>query len=78
MLSFSPDLKTNSEFLFHEYTKKGHFVFSFSYTPLHYCAGFGHHSCTKALLYSAEHQSYELDLSAANSKGTEYIIILGK
>ena len=41
----------------------------FSNTPLHFCAGYGHHSCTKALLYSAEHQSYELNLSAMNSKG---------
>ena len=29
-------------------------------SPLHYSAGHGHLSCTKALLYSAEHQSYPL------------------
>ena len=50
----------------------------FSYTPLHYCAGFGHHSCTKALLYSAEHQSYELDLSATNSKGDSALHLAAK
>ena len=53
-------------------------MFSFSYTPLHYCAGFGHHSCTKALLYSAEHQSYELDLSATNSKGDSALHLAAK
>lgn len=37
--------------------------------PIHYTAGHGHESCTKALLYNAEHQGINLKISAQNSKG---------
>ena len=38
-------------------------------TPLHFSAGHGFESCTKALLYNAEHQSYPLQVSIQNFKG---------
>ena len=38
-------------------------------TPLHYSAGHGHDSCTKALLYNTEHQSISIQISVQNFKG---------
>ena len=38
-------------------------------TPLHFSAGHGFESCTKALLYNAEHQSYPLQVSIQNFNG---------
>ena len=45
---------------------------------LHFSAGFGHESCTKALLYNTEHQNISLQVSSQNFKGDTSLHLAAK